>query len=377
MSLSNILSPNYYDLYCDNLTAKNVDLVTINNAPYPPGGGSIPDPLVSNKVLRVNGAGTTMLWGDVSPSNLTGGAVGDVLKTVAPSVVAWAAIDPGDITPGLPNQIFHVTSDGSACEFTSDVIIPGLLNVDSTLNVDGSSTFQSNSLFNQNLVVDQDLIINNGNITITNGELDVPIGNTSLASLNITGNLTFNGSSGINSQVLGKTGPFSQTWISLIPVNLIRYVAYFNSQDLNAIAGVSPAVFNTSVQQSNVTRTTSTISLLIGFSQSSSTVFTTGHTAIYDADFNIYIDHSSSGIGNSIVTVSLEIAGVEQPFCLCNNSGNFISGKIASVAITAGANVRVLLRRIVGTGQLNIFGFPSVVPNFSSTVCFSLVRTIP
>lgn len=84
------------DVCEDAAVEGNLEVNTINGLPYPPGGGAVPA-LVANRVLVTNGT-PTMQWGSVGPSNLTGGSVNDVLKTIAPGVVAWDPIKPGDVT---------------------------------------------------------------------------------------------------------------------------------------------------------------------------------------------------------------------------------------------------------------------------------------
>lgn len=175
----------------------NVDTVTINNVPYPPGGGFLPAP-VPNKILRTNGL-SVVSWGDVNPSNLTGGSTGDVLKTVAPGVVAWDPVKANEITPGLANQILHTNTLGTAAEWTSTLIVP------STLTVAGSTVLQSNVNCDQTLSVDQ----------LFSAVSDMTVG----GSADFAGDLTFVGNSGTVGQYIQKTGATTQNWadLSVVP----------------------------------------------------------------------------------------------------------------------------------------------------------------
>lgn len=495
MSLSNILSPNGYNLYANNIESKNVDLVTINHQPYPPGGGAIPNPLVANKMLRVNNTGTTMLWGDVSLSNLPGGTVGDVLKTVAPSTVAWDTIKPQDITPGLANQIFHVKSDGSAAEWTSNLTVPGNLDVATgTLHVGGSSVFDSNSQCLQDFVVGGDLIVSdnvtvtNNDLTLINGNLFVDAGSTSLVNTNITGNLQFNGVSGTNGQFLKKTGAGTQAfsnitstnispgtdgqalmtrsgfslwsnilisditaglanqimvtnsagtsptwtsnltvpgitnllgnlqfnsvsgttgqfikktgvatqafanivasditagsnntvltsaggvsqWIAPTVINFIKYGTTFTNQNINSAAGPTALSFSTSPF---IDSAVATSGVAVNITQPSATQFTIGTTNTYNIDITGFIDSTSTGIGNSVVSLSVEVAGTEKSdYAIVCNANYSFSGRFPGIAIVAGQNIRILARRIAGTNPLNTFTAGTGAPSFASSILIS------
>lgn len=207
MSLANLLEPNLYDIYADNMSTKNLDTITINNSPYPP-TGLLPTP-VANKVLRTNG-GAVVSWGDVNPSNLTGGSVGDVLKTVAPSTVAWDTIKPGDLAPGTARQLLETNSGATAAQWTSNIDIPG------TLDCTG------NAVFDGDLTVTNDLNVVNGDLTVANGGVSVLVdgisveGNSAFNNdLNIDGEITLNSVSGAANQTIVSDGAGNQIWSSI------------------------------------------------------------------------------------------------------------------------------------------------------------------
>jgi len=74
------------------------------------------------------------------------------------------------------------------------------------------------------------------------------------------------------------------------------------------------------------------------------------------------------------VTISLEINGAEQPrSCVVCNGNYSFSGSLVS-SLSPGQVVRILFRRVVGGGSLNIFAAGSPLPNFSSTITISNVN---
>lgn len=316
MSIANLLTDNNYDIYCDN-----IELNTINGSPYNPSAAPIPS-LLPNKFLRTtNNVSPTLFWGDVTPSELV---------------------------HGLPNQILCTNTLGTAAEWRSS------LNIPNNLLVNGSTTLNDNVLINQDCAV---------------------LGNTNLNNLDIDGNLSFLGNSGNVGFILTKTGPNTQNWALNPPVRCVRYTKYLSAQNLNSSASPTAMLFDLPGVVADIA--SGTTASVLGFLQVNNTTFRSQFTALYDIDFTIYIDNNSSGIGNSIVAVSVEIAGVEQNFCaLTNCASNSISGKLPSLLLQANQNIRILLRRVAGAGQLNCFGPASIAPNFASTITFSLVRII-
>lgn len=364
---------------------QNINTFTINGAPYPQGGGWVP-PTVANKILRTDGL-SFVSWGDVNPSNLVGGVTGDVLKTIAPGVVAWDPVKSEDITPGLANQILHTDSLGTAAEWTSDLTIPGNCDVDVNLVVAGSSTFQSN--------VDCDQVLSVDGNTFCNADL-VVLGDTTVGALDVNGDLQFVGVSGTSGQFLKKTGAVTQSfqnivaadvaagangslltsfggisqWIVPTNVRRIVYGTTFTAQNLNVV-GPTPANFST-LAFLNLASSTGTS--VVGISQPSATQFTIGDTGNYVANINGYIDPASTGLGNSIITLSAEINGTEsQRNCVVCNGNYSFNGTLSFVA-TAGQTVRILIRRVVGTNTLNTFAEGAALPNFASTIIFNLIN---
>jgi hypothetical protein len=180
------------DVVYDNVRCINVDLESINDDPYPPGGGFLPVP-VANKVLRTNGL-AAVSWGDVGVSNLTGGSA---------------------------NQIMHTKSDASGVEWTSNLTVPG------NLVVDLASTFTGNGLFENDCSVENDLNVVNGDMVVANGNLTVVVGDSVLNNLTCSGltttdgildvasDLKVAGSSGSSGNILKKTGASTQAWSAL------------------------------------------------------------------------------------------------------------------------------------------------------------------
>lgn len=363
----------------------NVDTITINGIPYPPGGGFLPTP-TPNRILRTNGL-SVVSWGDVNPSNMTGGATGDVLKTIAPGVVAWDPVKSEDITPGLANQILHTNALATDAEWTSNLIIPGNCDVDVNLVVAGSSTFQSN--------VDCDQVLNVDGNTFCNAALTVT-GQTTTGDLDVEGDLQFLGVSGTSGQFLKKTGVATQSFQNIVAADMtagaansvltsaggisqwivptasrrIVYGTTFSAQNINQVGPVA-ANFSTL----NFTSiASSTGSPIVGITQPSGTQFMIGTTGTYLANITGYIDPTSTGLGNSIVSLSIEVGGIEsqQSCVVCN--GNYSFGGSIWFSAVAGQIVRILLRRVVGVGTLNTFADGAGLPNFASTIVFNLLN---
>lgn len=447
MSISNILQPNVYDIYADNIgdTNSRVDDIWLNNIngqPYNPSPAPIPT-LIPNKFLRTtNNISPTLFWGDVPATG---------------------------IAHGTSNQILHTNNAGDAAEWTSDLI------------VDGALTSVGNGLFQQDLAVQNECNITN-DLTVINGDLQVTVGNLNIlngdstvqaidindqlkfanvagtnnqipvsnnlgivswqnpsfspaaitpglpnqvfvtnsagtasqfsnninlpGTLNVTGtstltgatnivnNLQLNGSSGLTGQFIKKTGAATQaysnisasditaganntvltsvtgvaSWVLPTAVNRIKYVTTFNAQNLNAAAGPTAATFNTTPL---VSIATTTVGSITGITQGSATQFTIGTTAVYDIVISGYIDPASTGLGNSIVTLSVEVAGVEQQSsCVVCNGNYSFNGVLSGIVISAASTVRILLRRVVGSNTLNTFAIGSALPSYASTIMF-------
>lgn len=283
-----------------NGTFDNVDTITINGNVYPPGAGFLPS-AVPNKVLRTNGF-NVVSWGDVSPSNLTGGLPGDVLKTISPGVVAWDPVKAYEITPGLANQILQTNSLGTAAAW-------------------------------QNLVVPATSITAGADYTV----------------------LTSAGGSAL--------------WITPSVVNQIKYGTTFLAQNINAAAGPTALQFSTSTF---INSAISNVGVPVNITQPSATEFTIGTSSVYNIDITGYIDPASAGLGNSVVTLSLEVAGTEKTdYCIVCSGNYSFSGRFPAVFITAGQNIRVLARRVVGTSALTTFANGLPAPSFASSILIS------
>lgn len=170
MSIQNLLSPNHYELFCKQIgdTTNRVEDIwidDINGAPYPPGGGAVPV-LVANKFLRTNGT-PAMFWGDVNAAELV---------------------------HGTSNQILHTNNAGTASEWTSNLTVPGAL------------TSVGNGLFQQDLAVQNELNVTN-DLTIINGDLEVTNGDVNLNNL-----LTFNNVAGALGQIPVSNGSGIPAW---------------------------------------------------------------------------------------------------------------------------------------------------------------------
>jgi len=198
MSIQNLFQPNDYDIFGKNITCENVDLITINDQPYPPGGGAIPA-LIPNRFLRTNNVPT----------------------------MQWSTITASDLTNGLPYQILH-TDAFSNVEWTNDLRIPGTLisvgnaTINQNLLVQGSTILDSNVDCNQVLNVDGDLFANDtltvsNDLGVTNGSLTVYVGDTLVQSINVDNQLKFGGVAGLNNQIITSDGSGIPAWSTLTP----------------------------------------------------------------------------------------------------------------------------------------------------------------
>lgn len=316
----------------------NLEVNTINGLPYPPGGGFLPTP-VANRILRTTGL--TVEWGSVTPSNFTGGLPGDVLKTISPGVVAWDPVKVNEITPGLANQIMHTNALGTAAEWTSSLTVPGNANFAGDIALAGNSG-----------TVGQ-VLTKTGAATQDWQTLSVPT--SSIVA-------------GADNTVLTSAGGATY-WITPNVINIIKYATTFNAQNINSGAGPTALSFNTTPYVNTAISTVGAPALI---SQPSATQFTIGTLGVYNIDITGYIDPTSAGIGNSVVTLSIEVAGSEktEQCVVCNGEFSF-SGRFSCVLLTAGANVRILARRVSGTGTLYTFASGSLAPSFASSIMFS------
>lgn len=201
------------------------------------------------------------------------------------------------------------------------------------------------------------------------------VGNTLNISstANLDGNLQFGGVSGSTNQVLTKTGAATQAWQTPYQSRFLRYVTGFASQDLNAAAGPTAVTFSTTPVYNAVETSRGSIT---GMSQASATQFTINTSAQYEVSVSGYINPASTGLVSSVVTLSLELNGVElATACVVVNTYSFV-GTFPPVQMNAASTVRVLARRVTGTGSLLTFAPALAVPSFQSNISFAIVNTV-
>lgn len=133
------------------------------------------------------------------------------------------------LVPGLPDQVLVTNPSGLSVEWSSDINLPGNFSCTGSLYCDGPSTFNGNGLFQNDLAVNNDLNVITGDLTVGTGELLVLVGDTTLQSLDIGSQLSFNSSSGVTGNIVYHTGSVPQ-WQS--PSSL--------SLPLSSIIGGSP-----------------------------------------------------------------------------------------------------------------------------------------
>lgn len=161
-------------------------------------------------------------------------------------------------------------------------------------------------------------------------------------------------------------------WVLPAQIRSIRYTTLFAAQDLNNVS--APVQFSTS-PTSAINRASRGV--LTGISQPSKTQFTIGATGQYDIDVTGYVDPASTGPTSSLVTLSLEIGGTEvaDSGVIVVNTLSFV-GSFKSVSLSASNIIRILSKRVTGTGSFLTFAPGSPPPQFQSTISFSLVNTI-
>lgn len=157
-------------------------------------------------------------------------------------------------------------------------------------------------------------------------------------------------------------------WNTPNKIDFVKYGTVFTAQNINAAAGPTALSFSTN-PFTNTNK--STTGLVTGISQPSATQFTIGSTEAYNIDITGYIDPASAGLGNSVVTLSVEVGGIERTdSCIVCGPGYSFTGRITTGA-AAGNNIRILARRIAGVGALTTFAGGLPAPSFASSILIS------
>lgn len=317
------------------------------------------------------------------------GSIGQVLTKTGANTQSFQ-------TPSLPsgaaNQVYVMNNAGTGQGFANSINLPGDATVNgttTTLNLTSNGFARLVSAAS----IDGDLQFNNisGSVgqfikkTALNDQAfatfeltDIPAGPNNRAIFTRSGVVQYSqiGASdivsGSNGQYLSVVAGVS-TWVTPLSVRFIRYATTFAAQDLNADAGPSFVTFSTS-PFSNISNSTGTA--VTAVSQSSATQFVINTAGTYDIVITGYVDPTSTGIGSAVVLLSVDLNGTEiaRSCVVCRQSG--FGGVFTSIMCTAGSVIRIIRRRSSGIGTLNLFGSPTTVPNFTSTISINLVNTV-
>ena len=365
----------------------------------------------------------TINWKTFTKEDIPAGVNGDYLQTIG-GQVEWAfpTFGPSSITPGNPNQAFVTDPTGSFAYWSDNINLPGYLTVGGTIDLLGNMQFNgvsgsSGQFLKKTSGTTQEFATLDpsdipglgtpGQVLATNafgtagewtsslslpGSLTVNGITTLNNTTNLTGDLRFNNIPGSVGQYLKKTGAATQAFSNILPADMtagsdynvltsfsgtaqwypqpqikrVIYGTYFTAQNINAAVGPSALTFDTSPFTNIASSTTTPI---VGISQPSNTQFNIGNINNYVITIAGYIDAASTGLGNSIVTLSLEVDGTERQDAVLVCNGNYsFSGSFPPIAFSAGQVIRVLARRVTGTGTLNTNASGSALPNFASTI---------
>lgn len=179
--------------------------------------GNIP-PGPIRTFLHTDGAGL-IAWKTFDQEDIPAGDDGDYLQTIA-GLVQWAppTFAPAAIAPGTARQLLQTNTAATAAEWTSNVDIPGTLDVtgNAVFDADLTVTDTVNVLNGDLNLLTGDLDITSGGITIDTGDIDVSTGDVRIVGdLSLGGNLSLNAVSGSVGQVIRKTGATTQTWANV------------------------------------------------------------------------------------------------------------------------------------------------------------------
>lgn len=311
------------------------------NGNIPPGG---PRTFLHTDTLGV------INWKTFDRADIPAGANGDYLQTIG-GLVEWAppSFSPSVISPGLANQIFHTDQTGTVAEWASDIEVPG------DLKINGDTDIVSDLQFNGSSGTSGQYLVKTGAATQSWQNLSVS-----------TNSIT----AGADYTVLTSAGG-SALWITPPVVNQIKYGTTFLAQNINAAAGPTALQFSTSTF---INSAISNVGVPVNITQPSATEFTIGTSSVYNIDITGYTvpGFTPDGLGGSVVTLSLEVAGTEKTdYCIVCSGDYSFSGRFPAVLITAGQNIRVLARRVVGTAALTTFANGLPAPSFASSILIS------
>lgn len=309
------------------------------NGNIPPGG---PRTFLHTDTLGV------INWKTFDRADIPAGANGDYLQTIG-GLVEWAppSFSPSVISPGLANQIFHTDTTGTVAEWASDIEVPG------DLKVNGDTDIVSDLQFNGSSGTSGQYLVKTGATTQSWQNLSVS-----------TNSIT----AGADYSVLTSAGG-SALWITPSVVNQIKYGTTFLAQNINAAAGPTALQFST---LTFINSAISNVGVPVNITQPTATQFTIGTSSVYNIDITGYVHLTPDGLGNPVVTLSLEVAGTEKTdYCIVCSDNYSFSGRFPAVFITAGQNIRVLARRVVGTAALTTFANGLPAPSFASSILIS------
>ncbi len=300
---------------------------------------------IANGDITVDNGATTLVDLDVNGDlQLSGssGTSGQVIVKTGPNTQSWQnlSVTPTNISPGTANQLLVTDVGGTAAQWASNVIVPGSLNVVGDLQFNSSSG--------------------------TTGQFVKKTSGTTQAFSNIVASDITAGS---DRTLLTSLGGVAQ-WLTPTTIRNIKYGTTFTAQNLNAGTGPTAVTFSTvpflSINSSNTTPVT-------GITQPSATQFVINDTGSYNVSITGYIDPTSLGLGNSVFTLTAEVAGTEQQVgCVTCSADYSFSGTIPGLTITSGQVLQILVRRVVGTRPMSTFSSASVIPNFASNIVISL-----
>jgi len=275
------------------------------------------------------------------------GTVGQVLTKTGATTQDWKDLTTDILTPGLANQILHTDQTGTVAEWTSDIEVPG------DLKINGDTDIVSDLQFNGSSGTSGQYLVKTGATTQSWQNLSVS-----------TNSIT----AGADYTVLTSAGG-SALWITPSVVNQIKYGTTFLAQNINAAAGPTALQFSTSTF---IDSAISNVGVPVNITQPSATEFTIGTSSVYNIDITGYVHFTPDGLGNPVVTLSLEVAGTEKTdYCIVCSDNYSFSGRFPAVFITAGQNIRVLARRVFRDKALTTFANGLPAPSFASSILIS------